>query len=290
MTMEWHEVIPRPSVNTVLGFMGTGKTALGFYLVDELGSYHGLQKVIFGYPEDKVRPLIPRDIIVVNSLDDIPRESIALIDEVWLIANARDSMKSGAKDKQIMNRALNKLTGMSRKRDMIAFLLSQYSRKADVLSLIMECSNVILKKPGRLWIQEERGSLRFLMQKAWNELKDKGPEYSLLYSNVKELEGIMTNPLPDFWSEDLSNIEPEDFGEDEIYGEYGPIVHQIVEYENSMKEDPYIADIGWKWDEINIKPQILHKMHMDGIVHKVYDSKSRKGYLLADGEIIQQRI
>lgn len=200
LDLEWSDVIRRPSVNLILGFRRRGKTALAYYLADTLGDYYGMEKVVFGVPKE-ASSILPGDFSIAYSLEDIPEHSVSIEDEVYIYAHSRDSLS-----KKTLNRAFDYFTSMSGKRDQIAFLVSHHGRKTDIQSIFMEADVVIFKLPARSWIEHERAGLRKAVKKAFDELKNLGKEYCYIYDNLSEIEGVMKNPLPRFWSDELSNL------------------------------------------------------------------------------------
>ena len=75
------QVITHPSVVLVLGKRGTGKSALGYRLL-ELFRY-GARPYVVGVPAS-ARKLLPEWIGIASSLEEVPPKSIALVDEATL--------------------------------------------------------------------------------------------------------------------------------------------------------------------------------------------------------------
>ena len=195
--MKWKEIIELPSVNVIMGFRRRGKSALGFYLTEELGNHYGLKKVVFGFPPHE-KQLLPEEYIITSDIESIPSHSVVLVDEVFLFAHSRRSMKNA-------NILFDKLTAMSGKQKQIIIYITHHSRKMD-RNLILDTDNLIYKKPSKLQIEMERPEIKPFSRKAYDYLKDRGKEWSYLFSFVNDVESLMRNPLPFYWREEISDV------------------------------------------------------------------------------------
>lgn len=74
----WFTKILHPSVVIILGKRGSGKSALGYLLLELLRFVADIY--VLGIPE-QARSLLPEWIGIVPSLDDLPNKCIALVDE-----------------------------------------------------------------------------------------------------------------------------------------------------------------------------------------------------------------
>ena len=198
--MKWTDIIEHPSVNVIMGFRRRGKSALGFYLVEELGNHYGLNKVVYAFPLSE-KHLLPGDYLIVSDVNSIPKNSVVLIDEVFLFAHARRAMANS-------NILFDQLTAMSGKNKQIIIYITHHSRKMD-RNLILDCDNLIYKKPSALQIEMERPEIRVFSRKAYDKLKGKGKEWSYVFSFVRDVEELVKNNLPSYWSDELSNVEYE---------------------------------------------------------------------------------
>lgn len=223
--MQWSELIEHPSVILILGFRRMGKTALGYWLVDTLADCYKLNKVVFGVPEG-IRRLLPKDFVLVQEIEEIPENSIVLVDEVSMFAYARRAMSR-------RNELFDHLTAMSGKRRQTIIYITHHSRKVDI-NLVTDVDAIIYKRPSRLQIRLDRPEVREFARKAYQALKNKGKEYSYVFSFMKDLEILMKNPLPYFWSEELSELILK-----ETYNDNGEIIDDIgFDYTPLKDEDP----------------------------------------------------
>jgi len=97
----WLMKIVHPSVVLILGKPGSGKSALGYRLLELLRYVADIYVV--GFPE-QARSLLPECIGIVPSLEDLPNKCIALVDEAYLAYHSRGSMTAKSK---AMSQALN---------------------------------------------------------------------------------------------------------------------------------------------------------------------------------------
>ena len=120
---DWRRRIMHPSVILVLGKRGSGKSVLGYRLL-ELFRYTASPYVI-GVPAS-ARSLLPDWIGVAPSLDQVPRQAFALVDEAYLAYHARGS---ALRESRAMSQAINLSANGSR-------ALSSSARRLDRLTAI----------------------------------------------------------------------------------------------------------------------------------------------------------
>ena len=135
----WRDVLVTPPVALVLGKRGSGKTALAYRLL-ELFRYR-LTPDVVGAPAQAAK-LLPDWIGTVPSLEDLPPDCIALVDEAYLHYHSRRSM---AKESADMSQQLN----LSRQRNQTLIFVSQEARQVD-RNIASSASVVIFKEMGML--------------------------------------------------------------------------------------------------------------------------------------------
>ena len=118
---EWRRFIVHPSVVLILGKRGIGKTALGYRLL-ELFRY-GPRPYVVGVPASAQKDL-PDWIGIAPSLEEVPPNSIALVDEAYLAYHARGSMATQSK-------AMSQNINLSRQREQTIIFVSQEARQVD---------------------------------------------------------------------------------------------------------------------------------------------------------------
>lgn len=195
--LQWIDVIDHPSVNLILGFRRSGKTALGYYLTNTLGDIYKIKKVSFNF-NPKYKKLLPKDFIITNSIQEIPKNSIVLVDEISTLAYARTFQKKS-------NQLLDQFTAFSGKNKQTIIYITHHSRKIDI-NLVTDVDTLIYKKPSLLQLSLDRTEIRPFALEAYNSLKDKDKSHSYVFSFTKDLRGLLTNPLPEFWSQELSDL------------------------------------------------------------------------------------
>jgi len=194
----WLDVIVAAAVILILGKRGSGKSALAYRLL-ELFRYR-LAPYIVGAPP-QARKLLPDWIGMVPTLEDLPFNSIALIDEAYLIYHARGSMAAASK---AMSQALN----LSRQRNQILIFVTQEARQVD-RNIASSASVLIFKDMGMLQTEFDRPELRKLVGQAKSALGGKTGDlrpWSFVYSSDADYLGLLESRLPTFWKPSISRL------------------------------------------------------------------------------------
>ena len=195
---KWEKIIVPSTVNLIIGKKGNGKSALGYYLADISGKKHNLLPVIVGFPEDK-HSLLPNNYVIKN-LD----EALVTENAVLLIDEGTTMLPAGSR----LDELVKSMSALSRQRNQIIILIFHTSR--DIGSKILRGVDAIMvKEPSRRQI--DQGSKNnwwyFLLTEARQKIREQGgnrKKYSYVDCEEPDFRGILTNPLPQFWSEDLS--------------------------------------------------------------------------------------
>jgi hypothetical protein len=79
---QWDRIIVPVSSYLIVGDVGTGKTALAFWLLETFSRRYSLTPCVVGLPGDK-RGLLPENFLVLDTLGELTRTErvIALVDE-----------------------------------------------------------------------------------------------------------------------------------------------------------------------------------------------------------------
>lgn len=200
MKLKLLDLLGTPSVSLLVGKRGSGKTALGCFAL-ERAHERGLKSYIMGLPSSK-RNLLPDYIKLISTIDNVPDDSVVFCDESYLYLFAREHPKS-------FNRWMSKLMGVSRQKNWTLIFSSHTARKLDI-GIVLDADNLVIRQPSWLHVKYERQELRELIEPAAKffkkgilKLKDKDPvKYAYIYTEKGF--NIVTVPLPEFWSEDLS--------------------------------------------------------------------------------------
>lgn len=194
---QWRKVIVHPAVVLVLGKRGSGKSVLGYRLL-ELFRY-GLTPYVLGLPK-QAHGLLPEWIGDVANLEDIPGKSIVLIDEAYLRYHSRESL--GATSIQ-MSRIIN----LSRQRQQSLVFVSQEARQVDK-NIASSANVVVFKNLAMLQLQFDRPELNKLAaqaKQAFEAVKGDERRWSYVYSPDADFQGLLENSLPSFWNSKLSH-------------------------------------------------------------------------------------
>jgi len=193
----WLKTVIHPSVVLVLGKRGSGKSALGYRLL-ELFRYK-LTPYVLGIPA-KAQKLLPDWIGVAQDLDEIPQDSIVLIDEAYLSYHSRGSFKTQSME-------MSQLVNLSRQRNQTIIFVTQEARQIDK-NIASQANVVVFKEPAILQSQFERPELNDITARAklaFSNLNGDKREWAYVYSPDADFIGLMESALPTFWSTELSH-------------------------------------------------------------------------------------
>ena len=194
---QWQQIIRPPSIVLVLGRRGSGKSALGYRLLECFGWISTLY--VIALPRS-ARKLIPDWIGCVPSLEDIPPKSIALIDEAYTQFHSRSFSER-------KSRILSELINLSRQRELTLIFVTQEARQIDK-NIVSAANVIIIKDLGVLQLEFERKELRNILAKAKQMFTSLGGKernrWSYVYAPESNTQGMIENSLPSFWSPHLS--------------------------------------------------------------------------------------
>lgn len=219
-------LIPPMGIALILGSEGSGKSNLGYGILESLKDT-GRQIVIYGLPLEKAIYL-PDWAKVCNSLD-FPEESIVLADEAYISWHSRGSMSA-------TNKFMDLFSGLVRQKDILAIYISQFSRKLDI-GLVSSPRVLLIKQPSLLQMRLDRSELRPIISDAHAAFKSLEIGTQIPRGATSQVNGIkhrfsqlgadtavsprcliatyviadrfegmidMSNKSPSFWSEGLS--------------------------------------------------------------------------------------
>jgi hypothetical protein len=195
--MQWQQIISSPSIVLILGRRGSGKSALGYRLLEYFR--YTLSLYVVALPRS-ARRLIPDWIGCVPSLGDIPPKSIALIDEAYTQFHSRSFSEH-------KSRILSELINLSRQRELTLIFVTQEARQID-RNIASSANVVIVKDPSILQLEFERKELRNILAEAKKMFVPIGGKerngWSYVYAPESNTQGMIENSLPSFWSPHLS--------------------------------------------------------------------------------------
>lgn len=196
---EWLELVGHPCVIIILGGRGGGKSALGYKMLEYL-KWTGVKLFVLGFPGDPGK-LLPGDIGVTNSLEEVPPGSAILVDETYILYHARRTM---AKSSVEMSQTIN----LSRQRNQTLVYVSQEGRQIDI-NIISQADILVFKEPSPFQLEYERSELKKFAAKAKGALGSithDRKRYSYVFAPHTGFEGLMQNTLPSFWTPRLSKV------------------------------------------------------------------------------------
>lgn len=214
--LEWKDIVRPGTVNLIVGHKGKGKSGLGYYLLQEITPVYKLSPVVVNFPKEK-QYLLPENYVVADLAAALAKENaIILIDE------GTTQLPAGGK----LEEFIKACSSLTRQKDQVIIFIFHASR--DIGSRILRgIDALMIKEPSRRQI--EQGSkdkyFRDLLVRAKQEIRAQpGERRSITYIDSEEPEytGLISNSLPEFWSEDLSkawrgvalssllNLSPED--------------------------------------------------------------------------------
>jgi len=177
----------------IFGKRGSGKSALGFKLLENIHDKSNRKCFVLGVGQE----VMPKWISPIENIEEVPDNSVVLVDEGAISFNSRESMN-------LNNKGIGKLMAIARHKDLTILFITQNTGMIDknVLKLV----DTLLIKQGSLLQQEmERGEVKKFYEKADKALKKlDGDKRKYVYMLDSDFEGVVSVPLPNFWSEGLS--------------------------------------------------------------------------------------
>ena len=194
----WRNVIVHPAVVLVLGKRGSGKSALGYWLLEVF--HYELACYVVGVPAEAGRYL-PDWVGIRSSLDEIPPKAVILVDEAHLPYHARGSMAAASIE-------MSRLVNLARQREQTLLFVTQEARQVD-RNIASSASVVVFKEPSSIQVSFERPELRRRAEEALAQFQivrgDKR-SWAFVYAPDADSKGMLENPLPSFWTPKLSHL------------------------------------------------------------------------------------
>jgi len=188
--------IPESGLCLILGQLGSGKSALGYALVDEISRATNRKAYVHGFPRGKAH-LLPRNISTLRE-NDPPEDSVVLFDEAYYTFYAREHYSQ-------INKRMGRIAGLARQKGILCIYISQEAGKLDIN--IRRGAQVWLIKPlstGQIY--QDKPEIRGVLSRAAKEFgkleNPKAATYVISGGNEFMIEN--SNNVPRFWTERLS--------------------------------------------------------------------------------------
>lgn len=192
----WLMKIVHPSMVLILGKPGSGKSALGYRLLELLR--YVADTYVVGFPE-QARSLLPECIGIVPSFEDLPNKCIALVDEAYLAYHSRGSMTA-------KNKAMSQALNLYRQKEQTIIFITQEAAHIDK-NIVGLAKVLIFKELGMLQLEFDRPQLNKLAtqaKQALDSVQGNKQRWSFVYAPDADFLGLMENELPSFWKPRLS--------------------------------------------------------------------------------------
>lgn len=191
---ETHKKIINDSLVTlVFGKRGSGKSALGFKILENIHSKSGRKCLVLGVSE----AVMPSWIDSIDDVESAENGSVVLVDEGAVAFGSRESMAS-------KNIGLSKLLAIARHKNLSIIFITQNTGMID--KNVLKLADVLMIKEGSLLqLEMERPEMKKFYEKAAKSFLDlKGEKKQYVYVIDSDFEGVISHSLPSFWSEDIS--------------------------------------------------------------------------------------
>jgi hypothetical protein len=182
----------KSTIGLVLGARGTGKSAIGMKLVENLKITSKKNLYALGFQPDS----LPDWITVVKDINQIKTNSFVLIDEGGIEFSSRKSMSKG-------NTLLSDILMIARHKDLSVLFITQNSSNLEIN--VIRQSDYLLLKPSSLMQKDfERAKIQNIYKEVDKEFKELKDKQGITYVYSNGYRGFITNSLPSFWTEKVS--------------------------------------------------------------------------------------
>ena len=180
------------TVGIILGKRGSGKSAIGIKILENIFAKTHKKCYTIGFHNET----LPEFIENVEEISEIHNNAFVLIDEGGILFSSRNAMSKP-------NKILSELILIARHKDLSILFISQNSSNLDV-NIIRQADYLILKPASLLQKDFERKIIQDVYEKVKSGFKKHSDKKGLTYIYSDAFKGFINNPLPSFWSTELS--------------------------------------------------------------------------------------
>jgi hypothetical protein len=180
------------TIGIILGARGSGKSAFGLKLLENLHAKSGRKIFALGFKTSE----LPHWIHSIDDIDLIENNSYVLIDEGGILFNARQGFSDA-------NQLLSKLLLIARHKDLSIMFISQNSSNLEI-NAIRQADYLVLKPSSLLQLDFERKKIKEIYVEAADDFAKFKRTRGLTYVYSDTFKGFVSNPLPTFWTTRIS--------------------------------------------------------------------------------------
>ena len=180
------------TIGIILGARGTGKSALGLKLLENIHAQTERKVYTMGFKNTD----LPSWITNINAIEEVDNGSVLLADESGIQFSSRESMSN-------VNKLLSNLLLIARHKDLSLLFITQNSSNID-LNILRQADFLLLKPSSLLQKDFERKKINEIYKDAEKQFKQYKDQKGLTYIYSETYKGFVANPLPSFWNEKVS--------------------------------------------------------------------------------------
>lgn len=177
------------SIGLVIGSRGSGKSALGMRLLENVAARTNRPVCAMGFSPGTLPPWIRS----IEHVEEVPNGAWVLIDEGGILFSSRSSMSSP-------NKVLSELLLIARHKDMSILFISQNSANLEI-NAIRQADYLLLRRPSLLQRDFERKKIQQVYDEAQPYFAQLSGDKTVTYIYSDQFRGIARNGLPGFWNE-----------------------------------------------------------------------------------------
>jgi len=191
--------MPEVGFGLIMGDIRSGKSVLGYGLLEDLGFKYDRDMLVYGLPKEKVY-LLPDHIKPVYKVSELKEYSVVLFDEAYKEFYSREWQKNP-------NKLIDTMAGLAGQKEMLGIFITHQSRKLEV-GVVSALQFLLYKKPSLLQHRFERPQIRSLTVEVYEALKKYSRKEARKHAYVffPDYVGLVlnSNNPPEWWSEELS--------------------------------------------------------------------------------------